>query len=104
MTAAFYNEWDPFPAAWLRNLVAAGQVADGIVDERSIADLHAADLSGAAQCHFFAGIGGWSYALRLAGWPDDRPVWTASCPCHPFSTACRHRARKAWPVKSSTAA
>jgi len=34
---------------------------------------------------FFAGIGGWSRALRLAGWPDDRPVWTGSCPCQPFS-------------------
>jgi DNA (cytosine-5)-methyltransferase 1 len=31
--------------------------------------------------------GGWSYALRLAGWPDDRPVWTGSCPCQPFSRA-----------------
>ena len=26
-------------------------------------------------------------ALRLAGWPDDRAVWTGSCPCQPFSTA-----------------
>ena len=42
---------------------------------------------GYTQCHFFAGIGGWSYALRLAGWPDDRPVWTGSCPCQPFSGA-----------------
>ncbi|MGN4108782.1 DNA cytosine methyltransferase [Burkholderia gladioli] len=39
------------------------------------------------QCHFFAGLGGWSRALRLAGWPDDRPVWTGSCPCQPFSVA-----------------
>jgi len=46
-----------------------------------------ADLAGFTQCHFFAGIGGWSYALRLAGWPDDRPVWTGSCPCQPFSAA-----------------
>ncbi|WP_380784019.1 DNA cytosine methyltransferase [Sphingomonas sp. R86520] len=29
----------------------------------------------------------WSYALRRAGWPDDRPVWTGSCPCQPFSAA-----------------
>ena len=78
---AYYNEWGRYPAAWLRNLIAAGHVADGIVDERSISDLRATDLA-AVQCHFFAGIGGWSYALRLAGWPDDRPVWTGSCPCH----------------------
>jgi DNA (cytosine-5)-methyltransferase 1 len=35
---------------------------------------------GYTQCHFFAGIGVWSYALRRAGWPDDREVWTGSCP------------------------
>ena len=44
-------------------------------------------LLGYMLCHFFAGIGGWSYALRLAGWPDNRPVWTGSCPCQPFSAA-----------------
>ena len=45
------------------------------------------DIAGYTQCHFFAGIGIWSYALRLAGWPDDRQVWTGSCPCQPFSAA-----------------
>ncbi|MGM8734483.1 DNA cytosine methyltransferase [Enterobacter hormaechei] len=25
--------------------------------------------------------------MRLAGWPDDKPVWTGSCPCQPFSAA-----------------
>nr|WP_254211037.1 DNA cytosine methyltransferase [Burkholderia multivorans] len=45
------------------------------------------DLRAYDQCHFFAGIGVWSYALRRAGWPDDRPVWTGSCPCQPFSAA-----------------
>jgi DNA (cytosine-5)-methyltransferase 1 len=49
------------------------------------------DLAGYAQCHFFAGVGGWSYAARLAGWPDDRELWTGSCPCQPFSSAARGR-------------
>ena len=84
---AFYNEIDPYAAAWLRNLVAAGHIAQGVVDERSIEDIEPAELDRYTQCHFFAGIGVWSHALRLAGWPDDRPVWTGSCPCQPFSAA-----------------
>lgn len=84
---AYYNEIDPFAAAWLRNLIAEGLIAPGDVDERSIEDVQADDLEGYEQCHFFAGIGIWSLALRLAGWPDDRPVWTGSCPCPPFSAA-----------------
>lgn len=83
--SAYYNENDPFAAAWLRELIKAGLIADGEVDTRSILDVRADDLRGFTQCHFFAGIGGWSYALRLAGWPDDREVWTGSCPCQPFS-------------------
>ncbi len=84
---AFYNEIDPYAAAWLRNLIAAGHIAHGVVDERSIEDIVPEELLGYTQCHFFAGIGVWSYALRCAGWPDDRPVWTGSCPCQPFSAA-----------------
>ena len=85
--AAYYNEFDPFAAAWLRGLIKTGQIAAGDVDERSITEVTADDVRGYTQCHFFAGIGGWSYALRLAGWPDTRPVWTGSCPCQPFSHA-----------------
>ena len=85
--AAYYNEHDKFAAKWLRNLIADGLIAPGEVDERSIEDVRPTDLAGFRQCHFFAGIGGWSYALRLAGWPDDRAVWTGSCPCPPFSSA-----------------
>ncbi|ORL57142.1 DNA cytosine methyltransferase [Pseudomonas putida] len=85
--AAYYNEIDPYAAQWLRNLVAAGHIAPGDVDERSIEDVHPDDLKPYTQCHFFAGVGVWSYALRRAGWPDDRPVWTGSCPCQPFSSA-----------------
>ncbi|MCY1981108.1 DNA cytosine methyltransferase [Klebsiella pneumoniae] len=85
--SAYYNEIDPFAAQWLRNLIAAGHIAPGEVDERSIEDVTPDDLRGFTQCHFFAGIGVWSYALRLAGWPDNQPVWTGSCPCQPFSAA-----------------
>ena len=85
--SAYYNEFDKYAAQWLRNLIAAGHIAPGDVDERSISDVRPSDLVGYTQCHFFAGIGGWSLALRLAGWPDDRPVWTGSCPCQPFSVA-----------------
>lgn len=84
---AYYNDNDPRAAAWLRQLIADGLIPGGEVDERDIRDVIPAELAGYAQCHFFAGIGGWPYALRLAGWPDDRPVWTGSCPCQPFSQA-----------------
>ena len=87
MLNAYYNEVDPFAAKWLRNLIAHGHIAGGDVDERSILEVSADDLRGYAQCHFFAGIGVWSHALRTAGWSDDRPVWTGSCPCQPFSAA-----------------
>ena len=98
---AYYNENDTFAAQWLRNLIKKGLIADGDVDDRSIIDIEARDVKGYTQCHFFAGIGGWSYALRLAGWPDDRPVWTGSCPCQPFSAAGQRKAlkdeRHLWP-------
>ncbi|ENO8556962.1 TPA: DNA cytosine methyltransferase [Yersinia enterocolitica] len=84
---AYYNEIDPYAAQWLRNLIKAGHIAPGYVDERSIVDVKPEDLTEFTQCHFFAGIGVWSYALRRAGWPDDKPVWTGSCPCQPFSAA-----------------
>ena len=85
--AAYYNEFDPFAAAWLRELIKAGMILDGDVDERDIREVRPEDLRGYTQCHFFAGIGGWAYALRLAGWPDERPIWTGSPPCQPFSVA-----------------
>ena len=84
---AYYNEIDAKAASWLRELIRCNLIVPGVVDERSILDVLPSDLVGFAQCHFFAGIGVWSYALRSAGWPDDRPVWTGSCPCQPFSAA-----------------
>lgn len=82
-----YNEIDPFAAQWLRNLIAAGHIANGVVDERSVEDLDPEYLRRFVQVHLFAGIGVWSAALRRAGWSDDRPIWTMSCPCQPFSAA-----------------
>ena len=84
---AYYNEYDPFAAAWLRELIAAGLIAPGEVDERSIEDVTPDDLRSFQQCHFFAGIGVWSLAARLVGIPDDAPLWSGSCPCQPFSAA-----------------
>jgi len=83
----YYNEIDPKAAAWLRELIKNNLIADGIVDERSIEDVKPSELGRFKQCHFFAGIGVWSYSLRSAGIPDDFEVWTGSCPCQPFSTA-----------------
>lgn len=99
---AYYNEIDPYAAQWLRNLISAGHIAPGDVDERSVVDVQPSDLEGYAQCHFFAGIGGWSLAFRLAGWGDDRTVWSGSCPCQPLSVAGKQLAhddeRHLWPA------
>lgn len=85
--AVYYNEINPQMALWLKELMKDGLIAKGEIDERSIEDIVPRELAEFTQCHFFAGIGVWSYALRCAGWPDDRPVWTGSCPCQPFSAA-----------------
>ena len=84
---AVYNEFDEYAADWLENLIAAGLIANGIVDRRSIVDVRPDDYRGFRQVHLFAGIGVWSYAFRRAGVSDDTALWSLSCPCQPFSAA-----------------
>jgi DNA (cytosine-5)-methyltransferase 1 len=97
-----YNENNPEACSWLNVLIEADCIAKGTVDQRNILEINPREFKKYQQCHFFAGIGGWSYALRLADWPDDAPVWTGSCPCQPFSQAGQRKVdedeRHLWPT------
>ena len=103
--STYYNDNDRYVGTWTRNLIVDGALPTGIVDERSIEEVSPDDLRPHTQVHLFSGIGGWAYALKLAGWPDDRPVWTVSCPCQPLSVAGKGEGdsdrRHLWPVVAS---
>lgn len=99
--SVYYNDNDARCCAWIRELIADGHLPEGYVDERPIQDVRADELAGYTQCHLFAGIGGWPYALRLAEVPESANIWTGSCPCQPFSVAGKRKGtndeRHVWP-------
>ncbi len=72
MTAtAYYNEIDPFAAAWLRNLIDAGCIAPGVVDTRSIEEVTANDLK---DSHSAISSPGSASGLTPCGAPDGLTV------------------------------
>lgn len=97
---AYYNDNDANVCAWTRELIKAGLITDGDVDERPCQEVSGKDLVGYDRVHFFSGICGWDLALNIARW-GDRPIWTMSCPCQPFSAAGKGAAqedeRHLWP-------
>lgn len=85
MPLVYYNENSPFCSTFLTQLISDDFIPNGFVDNRSVEIIPGSDILPYNQVHLFAGVGGWPFALQLAGWPVNRPVWTGLCPCQPFS-------------------
>lgn len=85
--SVIYNDISSDACLWLDRLICNDLIPEGDVLEFSITELGPDFCNGYTQCHFFCGIGGWPYALKLAGVPVDWNIWTGSCPCQPFSLA-----------------
>jgi len=83
---AYYNELDPFCCGVLKARIADGRLPSGQVDGRDVREVQPEEIP-SGQVHLFAGIGGFAYAARLAGLPDDFDIWTAGFPCQDISTA-----------------
>lgn len=81
----FYNDFNRDSVSWLNQLINNGNISYGVVKGGDFRELDVDELRRYESVHLFAGIGGWDYALQLAGWTG--PVWTASLPCQPFSPA-----------------
>ena len=84
---AWYNDIDPFACSVLRARIADGRLPAGTVAERSIKEIDPNEIPERTQVHLFAGIGGFAYAARLAGMPDDFDIWTGGFPCQDISCA-----------------
>lgn len=92
---SWYNENDKRVVPWLEALRDCSLVTPGVVDRRSIVEVQYGEVetgAGPRWAHFFAGIGAWDYALRLARWPEEWETWTGSCPCQPWSVAGQGKA------------
>lgn len=94
MGYVYYNEIDEKKAAALRQLIYEGYLPEGVVDTRDIREVKADELREFTQCHFFAGYGGWAFALQYAGISTDEPIWTGSCPCQSFSVAGKKKGKE----------
>lgn len=60
---AYYNEYDPFAAAWLNQLIYEGHIAPGVVDTRSIVDVQPSDIRGAGNAVNVAQAAGFLRAI-----------------------------------------